>query len=324
MDARSFVGIGAMVASLLAAAPAAAPAAQAQPRLALSLAGASRVDGRTVALSGDRVAIRVTVTQAAPGSRLEIRVRRTGGDDVPVVDRGLLPGANRVRAAIAVSGPAALAVRARIVDGNGELQAWTPSRRLSVIRPAARSGDSGLRVRFLQRRLATLRYAVSVTGRYDFATANAVIAFRKVNRMPRTPDASRAVFRRIARGRGAFRPRRRGAAHVEGDLTRQVLALVGRGGAVYRVYTTSSGRPGLRTPSGVHRFWRKSAGWNSSGMLDSAYFTHASGPRTDCAIHGYFVVPTWNASHCCFRVPIPDARHIFDWVRIGQRIHVYY
>jgi lipoprotein-anchoring transpeptidase ErfK/SrfK len=41
------------------------------------------------------------------------------------------------------------------------------------------------------------------------------------------------------------------------------------------------------------------------------------------AIHGYFDVPVYNASHGCLRVPNPDARAIYDWVRIGDRIDVY-
>ena len=127
----------------------------------------------------------------------------------------------------------------------------------------------------------------------------------------------------MARGLGGFRPRHRGAAHVEGDLTRQVLALVNRGGRVFKVYMTSSGRNGLNTPAGVHTFWRKEAGWNSSGMLDSAYFTHASGPRTDCAIHGYFAVPTYPYSHCCLRVGLWDALYIHRWVRLGERVYIY-
>jgi peptidoglycan hydrolase-like protein with peptidoglycan-binding domain len=212
----------------------------------------------------------------------------------------------------------------RLAGPDGRALARRPAVRVAVLRPTAATGARGARVRFLQRRLATLRYAIAVTGRYDDATRRAVIAFRKVNRMKRVGNASRAVFAKAARGRGAFRPRHRGAAHVEGDLTRQVLALVARGGRVFKVYVTSSGRPGLTTPAGVHTFYRKQKGWNSSEMLDSAYFTRASGPRADCAIHGYFVVPTWNASHCCFRIPIPDARKIFNWVRIGQRIYVYH
>ena len=53
-------------------------------------------------------------------------------------------------------------------------------------------------------------------------------------------------------------------------------------------------------------------------MVDSTYFIRGY------AIHGYYDVPTYNASHGCLRVPIPDARAIYDWVRLGDRIDVYY
>lgn len=319
MDARRSVALGGAVVAVGGADTAAAASPAPAPALTSAVTGVQRFEGRLVALEGERLRVTARVRGATPGSVLVVRA----GDGAPRVHR-LRPGANLVRDAFPAGGPGVTTVRVSLHGGYAELQARRPPVRVTVLRPAARRGDRGPRVRFLQRRLAALRYAIRPTGRYDDHTANAVIAFRKVNRMRRVSNASPQVFRRVARGQGAFRPRRRGPAHVEGDLTRQVLALVGRGGRVHRVYMTSSGRPGLRTPAGVHRFYRKAAGWNSSGMLDSAYFTHPSGPRTACAIHGYFVVPAWNASHCCLRVPIADARTIFRWVRIGQRIHVYY
>jgi peptidoglycan hydrolase-like protein with peptidoglycan-binding domain len=307
----------------LAALLVSAPAASAGPKLSVSVAGPQRFERARVLLAGGRVHVVSRVRGAAPGSvlvvrflyggrELAVRAHRVGKPYVYAHDALRLPRAGATRVSVQLFGPA------------GETVARPPAVALSVLQPTADLGATGRHVRFLQHRLAALHYAVRRTGRFDWSTSDAVMAFRKVNRMPRVGVASRAVFAMVARGQGAFRPRRGGAAHVEGDLSRQVLALVGRGGRVYRVYTTSSGRPGLLTPTGVHRFYQKSAGWNSSGMLDSAYFTYPSGPRTACAIHGYFVVPTWNASHCCFRVPIPDARPIFNWVHVGQLIRVYY
>jgi lipoprotein-anchoring transpeptidase ErfK/SrfK len=34
-------------------------------------------------------------------------------------------------------------------------------------------------------------------------------------------------------------------------------------------------------------------------------------------------VPAFNASHGCLRVPIPDARSIFDWLKMGDVVWVY-
>ena len=52
-------------------------------------------------------------------------------------------------------------------------------------------------------------------------------------------------------------------------------------------------------------------------MVDSSYFIGGY------AIHGYADVPNYPASHGCLRVPIPNARQIYDWVDIGDPIFVY-
>jgi len=316
--ARS-VGTLVAIAVLLCALAAAAAAA---PRVGVRTAGAHGFEGGLVMLSGDRLRVRLAVRGAPPGSRLVVRAVHNGRQ--VLMRRREVAGNRTVAERLRVQGPGVVGVRVRLTGPDGAPLVRKRPLRVGVVQPTAAPGARGLRVRLLQRRLARMRYAIRVSGRFDDATRRAVIALRKVNRMKRVGVASRAVFSLAIRGRGAFRPRHRGAAHVEGDLTRQVLALVGRGGRVFKVYMTSSGRPGLRTPAGTHAFYRKSAGWNSSGMLDSAYFTRAAGGRPACAIHGYFVVPIWNASHCCLRVPTADARKIFNWVRIGQRIHVYY
>ena len=53
-------------------------------------------------------------------------------------------------------------------------------------------------------------------------------------------------------------------------------------------------------------------------MVDSAYFIRGY------ATHGYPSVPIYPASHGCLRVPIPDARTIFNWITIGTPVDVYY
>jgi lipoprotein-anchoring transpeptidase ErfK/SrfK len=41
------------------------------------------------------------------------------------------------------------------------------------------------------------------------------------------------------------------------------------------------------------------------------------------ATHGYNPVPTYNASHGCVRNPIPFSRYIYNWINIGDPMHVY-
>ena len=56
---------------------------------------------------------------------------------------------------------------------------------------------------------------------------------------------------------------------------------------------------------------------NAKGMVDSAYFIRGY------ATHGYPSVPIYPASHGCFRLPIPDARSVFNWIddrHAGRRV----
>ena len=84
-----------------------------------------------------------------------------------------------------------------------------------------------------------------------------------------------------------------------------------------RIYPTSSGAPATPTILGSFKVYRKTPGTNSLGMVDSSYFIRGY------AIHGYASVPTGPASHGCLRVPIPDARPIYDWLRPGDGVIVY-
>jgi lipoprotein-anchoring transpeptidase ErfK/SrfK len=63
--------------------------------------------------------------------------------------------------------------------------------------------------------------------------------------------------------------------------------------------------------------YSKTPGTNAKGMVDASYFFRGY------AVHGYFEVPAYNASHGCLRVPIPDARSIFNWIRFGDAVTVY-
>jgi peptidoglycan hydrolase-like protein with peptidoglycan-binding domain len=198
-------------------------------------------------------------------------------------------------------------------------KAFSASQTLDTITPAAGYPARGLQVEFLQAKLAALGYATSRGGFYDGFTQRAVVAFRKLNGLPRITSADRTVFSRAARGIGGFHVRYpEHGRHVEARLSRQVLALIEPGGRVYRIYTTSSGKPSTPTVRGHFRFYSKQFGTNSHGMVHSSYFIRGY------AIHGYYDVPTYAASHGCLRVPIPSARAIFDWVHIGDRIDVYY
>jgi lipoprotein-anchoring transpeptidase ErfK/SrfK len=135
--------------------------------------------------------------------------------------------------------------------------------------------------------------------------------------MVRTSDASSSVMRAIARGAGGFEIRRpEHGRHIEADLSRQVIALVS-GGRVQRIYPVSSGKASTPTVVGTFHVYLKTPGTNAKGMVNSAYFFGAY------ATHGYPSVPAFPASHGCLRVPVADARSLFDWIRVGTPVDVY-
>lgn len=188
---------------------------------------------------------------------------------------------------------------------------------IEVVNWSADVGDRGAKVMLLQRQLEKLGFAVPVTGYYDDGTARAVLAFRKTNRMGLTGFASNSVYSWLFRDKGAYKLRYpKAGKHVEFDWTRQVVVLA-QNGKPYRTYHTSSGAPVTPTVFGTYRFYMKTPGTNDKGMVDSSYFIRGY------AIHGYASVPTYPASHGCLRVPIPNARAIYDWIDIGDPIFLY-
>jgi peptidoglycan hydrolase-like protein with peptidoglycan-binding domain len=179
-------------------------------------------------------------------------------------------------------------------------------------------GAQGQSVRLLQSELDVLHFAVPLSGVFEEGTGRALIAYRKVTGLERVPYAGKKVFELLARGAGRFHVRYPGdGRHVEGDLTKQVLAEIEPGGRVRTIYTMSSGKPSTPTVIGRFRVYEKTPGVNSEGMVDSNYFIRGY------AIHGYAEVPTYAASHGCLRVPIPDAPAIYGWVQTGTPVDVY-
>ncbi|HEV2786978.1 MAG TPA: L,D-transpeptidase family protein [Solirubrobacteraceae bacterium] len=301
-----------------AQAPVAPPAAPVQTQIALKV---ERVGGprASAVMTGSRIRVRGSVPVFVPGETVTVRfyigarkraARRvalqpqadgTGG--ILLSYRPLRPGTLRITATHAPS-PA--------------LGAFTAKARSVVVLPRRvrpRSGSASIRA--LQRALRRLGYGTGSPGSFDARTARAVLAFRKVTGMARTTSASSAVMRRLARGGGRFRIRfPKHGRHIEADLSRQVIALI-EGGRVRRIYPVSSGAPGTPTVVGSFKVYLKTPGTNSVGMVHSSYFVGGY------AMHGYPSVPTYPASHGCLRVPIPDAKRLFNWIKIGTPVDVY-
>jgi L,D-transpeptidase catalytic domain len=314
----------AVLAALPAVALAAGGAPKAPPRptgrIGLELAGSYSVHGRQLAVAGRALRIAGRIVPYVAGQQVSVRIWRghTLIKRVAVQPKPTRTGKTAtfsVRFTPERSGDVQVFALHERTDVQRRLLARAP---LAVLSPKAGPGTRSPFVALVQQRLAAVGYATPQTGVYDPLTGLAVLAFRKVNGMARVTTLSPAVVDELMRGVGGFRIRYpRHGRHVEANLGWQVLALIDDG-KVVRAYTTSSGKPSTPTVLGHFRFYMREPGTNSHGMVDSTYFIRGY------AIHGYFDVPTYNASHGCLRVPIPDASAIYSWVRIGDRIDVYY
>jgi len=313
------------LAALAAAAPAAAqdqpappaPPAPAQGQMTVVV---DHVGKLKTTLAGKSFRVRGDVVPYVAGQHVVVRYYRDG-KKFRARRAAVKPGASgkaghfKVSLSTNVSGRVTVRVTKEATDTQVALKA--PAQRIMVLPAHVTPGATGNAVRIMQRRLKALGYVPGKRGTYDARPGRAVLAFRKVTGLSRTSSADHAFFRRMANGGGQFKIRYPGhGKHVEADLSRQVIALIDNG-RVQRIYPTSSGKPSTPTVLGHYRFYSKTPGFNSHQMYFSNYFIGGY------AIHGYFDVPTYNASHGCLRIPNDDAFAVYQWVRIGDRIDVY-
>jgi peptidoglycan hydrolase-like protein with peptidoglycan-binding domain len=300
-----------------ATAPVPAPA-PAKGTLSVTL---EKVNGRSAAiLSGQRFRIRGTVKPYVAGQKVVVRFyrgdKKLASKSVTVAGRaGAATGSFVLGYTAKKAGHITVRASHRATAQLATLVA--KGRGVDVLPLHVSAGSKGLAVRLLQGKLQALGYVIGQKGVYDARTARAVLAFRKVTGMARTESATADVFRKLAKGAGAYKVRfPKQGHHVEADLSLQVIALID-GSKVERIYPVSSGKPSTPTVLGTFRVYSKTPGTNSEGMVYTSYFHGGYG------IHGYADVPTFAASHGCLRTPVPDAIPIFDWIKYGDYVDVY-
>jgi hypothetical protein len=205
---------------------------------------------------------------------------------------------------------------ARIVVVSKPKPSWAPVFRIVLAHigaPSLAVGARGPGVVALAHRLADLHYAVRDTkGVFDSDLEQSVLAFQKVNGLPRTGVVTPSLWAQLAQA--AIPHARYAGNHVEVDKTRQVLFLV-RDGKVALVSAVSTGATG-NTPLGVWHVYSKVVGW-SWVLWYPNYFLRGF------AVHGYPEVPPYPASHGCVRIPMWLAPSLFTQIPLGSAIYVY-
>jgi hypothetical protein len=189
------------------------------------------------------------------------------------------------------------------------------SRNFRIKAPALSIGARGRAVLALERELHARHYVLRGVDRiYAHDTYEAVLAFQKVHRLARTGRVTTSLWVAISRS-GTPAARVRLGNHVEVDKSRQVLFEV-RLGKVVRIVHVSTGATG-NTPVGHWRVYSKTPGLNSHGMYYSNYFLRGF------AIHGYAVVPPYQASHGCVRTPMWFAPGFYSRWGLGTVVYIF-
>ncbi len=206
--------------------------------------------------------------------------------------------------------------------------ALTVSASATDIPPANQRAE---RVVFAETLLADMGYWVTkVDGRPDDSTRQAIIAFQKVNGLKRIGVIDDKFLSQLLQ---ATRPvaRHGGPAHVELDITKQVILMVNDEGQVTRVlststgsgqrYTSSDGKSSIAyTPRGTFKIQRQIKG-NRKAPLGTLYYpSYFNG---GIAFHGSNSVPVFAASHGCARVPRFAEKELSGMLYIGMPVFVY-
>jgi lipoprotein-anchoring transpeptidase ErfK/SrfK len=110
---------------------------------------------------------------------------------------------------------------------------------------------------------------------------------------------------------------------VEIYRARGVVLLVS-GAKVVRAIHTSTGiggdSPDIGTPPGKWKIYRKEV--KSWSVPYKTWLPYAAYWVGGWALHGYADVPNRPASHGCARLPLPEAKLVYDFVSIGTPVRV--
>ena len=274
------------------------------PRLAAGFVG-----------SGARGSAYYFTARLVPGRAGTITVKITRGSEV-VVDRSF---GSRVRVKLDTRRLTSYAIRADVVPAEG-YAGTARVLRGNVVLPRLSLGTRSVAVAQLSAQLRRLHYAAPAGSTFDGRMLDAVYAFQKVQRLPRTGIADARVWHALAAPRRAVARFSQPPSHIEVNKALQVLYVV-RGSRVSLIVPISTaGVPGAFTPVGRFAIYRKVSGFDPSPLgtlYDPMYFT------AGYAIHGNPSVPPYPASHGCVRVPMWVAPLLYASNGYGETVYVY-
>jgi lipoprotein-anchoring transpeptidase ErfK/SrfK len=164
---------------------------------------------------------------------------------------------------------------------------------------------------------------------FDNASRHALTAFQKVEGRKRNGKLTLTELEAL-RSANRPEPRDNTYAHVEVDLSRQVLMIVDENGMVTRVLPVCSGNDKLyndrgvtkraHTPRGRFTVTRKINGLRISSLGALFYPCYVV---NGIAIHGSPFMAAYPASHGCIRIPMFAAKAFYDLTPVGTIVVVF-
>jgi peptidoglycan hydrolase-like protein with peptidoglycan-binding domain len=175
-------------------------------------------------------------------------------------------------------------------------------------------GAHGRHVEALEKRLRALHYYLTgIDDTFDAMTADAVMAFKKVQGLTRDGVVTHATWRALA-DPYVPAPHNQGPGfHVEVDQTRQVFYAVD-GGQITNIIMVSTGADGL-TEDGTFHIYKR------GGYGREYYPGYFDGAR---AFHAWPDVPAYAASHGCVRLPFWAAPWYWEHTEVGTDVFIYH
>ncbi len=179
--------------------------------------------------------------------------------------------------------------------------------------------------RAVQTRLAALAYLPpeAITGAFDYRTQQAVIAFQAWEGLTRDGVVGPQTAKRLSTAMTPLPLSRGPGHHIEIYRQRGVVLLID-GPKVVRAIHTSTGiggdDPDLGTPPGTWKVYRKEI--RSWSVPYKTWLPYATYWNAGWALHGYADVPARPASHGCARLPMPEAKIVYDFAPIGTPVRV--
>jgi lipoprotein-anchoring transpeptidase ErfK/SrfK len=274
------------------------------PKLTTGLAG-----------SGARGTRYFFTARLLPANAGTLAVSITRGREV-IVDRTFT---GRVRIKLDTRRLASYRIRTEVAPSGG-YAGTVRVLRANVVLPRLRVGARGVAVTQLGGKLRRLHYAVPSGSRFDTRTVDAVYAFQKVQRLPRTGTVDVRFWQALSNPHLPIPRFAQPAAHIEVNKSLQVLYVVRRSKVALIVPISTAGVAGTFTPVGRFAIYRKVGGFDPSPLgtlYDPLYFTGGY------AIHGNPSVPPYPASHGCVRVPMWVAPYLYRTAPYGETVYVY-